>query len=54
MAFEEYLKKINWNEALTLLEENPNMSFKTFLNIVDTLKLISTALKNTSPKQNIK
>ena len=37
MAFEEDLKKINWNEALTLSEENPNMSFKTFLDIVDRL-----------------
>ena len=35
MAFEEDLKKINWNEALTLSEENPNMSFKTFLDIVE-------------------
>ena len=37
IAFEEDLKKINWNEALTLSEENPNMSFKTFLDIVDRL-----------------
>ena len=37
MAFEEDLKKINWNEALTLSEENPNLSFKTFLDIVDRL-----------------
>ena len=37
MAFEEDLKKINWNEAFTLSEENPNMSFKTFLDIVDRL-----------------
>ena len=37
MAFEEDLKKINWNEALTLSEENPNISFKNFLDIVDRL-----------------
>ena len=37
MAFEEDLKRINWNEALTLSEENPNLSFKTFLDIVDRL-----------------
>ena len=37
IAFEEDLKKINWNEALTLSEENPNLSFKTFLGIVDRL-----------------
>ena len=37
MAFEEDLKKSNWNEALTLSEENPNLSFKAFLNIVSML-----------------
>ena len=37
MAFEEDLKKINWNKALTLSEENSNSSFKAFLNIVDRL-----------------
>ena len=37
MAFEEDLKRVNWNEALTLSEENPNSSFKAFLNIVDRL-----------------
>ena len=31
MAFEEDLKRINWNQALTLSEENPNFSFITFL-----------------------
>ena len=25
MAFEEDLKRINWNEALILYEENPNL-----------------------------
>ena len=35
MAFEEDLKWVNWNEALTLSEENPNSLFKAaFLNIV--------------------
>ena len=28
-------KKVNWNEALTLSEENPNSSSKSFVNIVD-------------------
>ena len=28
MAFEEDLKRVNCNEALTLPEENPNSSFK--------------------------
>ena len=37
MTFEEDLKKRNWNEVLTLPEENPNLSFKTFLDIVDRL-----------------
>ena len=37
MAFEEDLKRINWNEALTLSEENPNLSFKAFLDIADRL-----------------
>ena len=37
LAFGEDLKKIYWNEALTLPEENPNLSFKTFLDIVDRL-----------------
>ena len=46
MAFEEDLKRINWNQALTLSEENPNFSFKIFL--------INTALKNASPKPNVK
>ena len=36
MAFEDDLKKVNWNEALPLSEENPNSSFKSFLNITDT------------------
>ena len=37
MVFEEDLKRINWNEALPLSEENPNSSFKAFLNKVDRL-----------------
>ena len=37
MAFEEDLKRVNWNEALTLSEENSNLSFKTFLKTVDRL-----------------
>ena len=37
MAFVEDLKRINWNKALTLSEENPNLSFKTFLDIVGRL-----------------
>ena len=37
MAFEEDLKRVHWNEALTLSEENLNSSFKAFLNIVDRL-----------------
>ena len=37
MAFEEDLKIINWNKAITLSEENVNSSFKIFLNIVDRL-----------------
>ena len=37
IAFEEELKRIDWNEALTLSEENLNLSFKTFLDIVDRL-----------------
>ena len=51
MAFEEDLKRINWNEALTLSEENPNLSFKTFLDIACRLtdKHRNTALKNASP-----
>ena len=31
MAFEEDLKRVDWNEALTLSEENPNLSFKGYL-----------------------
>ena len=53
MAFEEDLKRINWNEALTLSEENPNLSFKTFLDIVDRL-IDKHCSKNAFPKQNIK
>ena len=37
MTLEEDLKRINWNEALTLSEENPNLSFKTFLDIAERL-----------------
>ena len=37
MAFEEDLKKVNWNKALALSEENPYSSFKAFLNIVGRL-----------------
>ena len=37
MALEEDLKRINWNEALTLSEENLNLSLKTFLDIVGRL-----------------
>ena len=46
MAFEEDLKRINWNEALTLSEENHNLSFKAFLDIVDRL------IDKHSPKKN--
>ena len=35
LAFGEDLKRICWNEALTLSEENPNLSLKTFLDRVD-------------------
>ena len=37
MAFEEDLKRINWNQALTLSEENPTFSFITFLDMIDRL-----------------
>ena len=37
MTFEEDLKRINWNETLTLSEKNPDSSFKVFLDIVDRL-----------------
>ena len=47
IAFEEDLKRMNWNEALTLSEENPSSSFKAFLNIVDRL------IDNCCPKQSI-
>ena len=53
IASEEDLKRINWNEALTLSEENPNLSFKTFLDIVDRL-IDKHCPKNAFPKQNIK
>ena len=53
MAFEEDLKRINWNEALTLSEENPNLSFKTFLDIVGRL-IDKHCPKNASKKQNVK
>ena len=43
MAFEEDTKRINWNEKLTLFEENRSSSFKHFRNIVDRLNI---ALKN--------
>ena len=35
MAFGEDLEKIDWNEALTLSEKNPNSVFKALLDIVD-------------------
>ena len=53
MAFEVDLKRINWNEALTLSEENPNLSFKTFLDIVGRL-IDKHCPKNASKKQNVK
>ena len=34
MVFEDDLKRVNWHEALTSYEENPKLSFKSFLNIV--------------------
>ena len=37
MAFEEDLRRVNWNEALTDCEENLNLSFKSFLNTGDRL-----------------
>ena len=37
MACQEDLKRINWNDALTPSEENPNLPFKSFLNIADRL-----------------
>ena len=49
MAFEEDLKRINWNEALTLSEENTNSSFKAFLNIVERL-IDKHCPKKTIPK----
>ena len=36
MAFDEDQKRINWNEALTLSEENPIL-FRTFLDILGRL-----------------
>ena len=53
MAFEEDLKIINWNEALTLSEENSNLSFKTFLDIVYRL-IDKNCPKNAYPKENVK
>ena len=53
MAFEEDLKRINWNEALTLSEENVNSSFKAFLNVVERL-IDKHCPKKTSQKQNVK
>ena len=53
MAFEEDLKWINWNEALTLSEEIPNLSFKAFLDIVDRL-IDKHCPKKRIPKQNVK
>ena len=52
-AFEEDLKRSNWIEALTLSEENPNSSFKAFLNIVDRL-IDKHYPKKPIPKQNVK
>ena len=37
MVFKEDLKRVNWNEALTLSEENPNLTFKSFVNALDRL-----------------
>ena len=37
IAFEDELKRVNWNVALTLSEENPDLSFKSFGNTVDRL-----------------
>ena len=53
MAFEEDLKRINWNEALTPSEENPNLPFKDFLDIVDRL-IDKHYAKKRIPKQNAK
>ena len=50
MAFDEDLKIINWNEALNLSEENPNLSFKTFLDIVGGL-IDKHYPKNASPNK---
>ena len=47
MAFEDDLKRINWNEALALSEENPNLPFKAFLDTVDRL------IDKHSPKKRI-
>ena len=49
MAFEEDLKRINWDEALTLSEENSYSSFKALLNIVDRL-IDKHCPKNPIPK----
>ena len=42
---------VNWYEALTLSEENPNSPFKSFLNIVD--RLIGKYYPKNSPKTNL-
>ena len=34
-AFEEDLQRVKWNEVLTLSEEKPNLSFKSFLATVN-------------------
>ena len=47
MAFEDDLKRINWNEVLTLSQENSNLPFKAFLDIVDRL------IDKHSPKKRI-
>ena len=53
MVFQEDLTRVNWNVALTLHEENPNLSFKSFLNTADRLTG-NYCPKNPFPKQNFK
>ena len=50
MAFEEDLKRINWNQALTLSEENPNFSFKNFLDKHCPKKCIPKTKRQTKSK----
>ena len=50
-SFLEDFEKINWNQVLQLNQDNVNITFKTYLNTVNTLINYHAPLKKLNKKQ---